>query len=55
MLLEELWVHGVAVPSRLSVTGCDGFGTLAEPYFGFSTFRLPVDAIGTRQSTGWLS
>ncbi|GAA3312026.1 LacI family DNA-binding transcriptional regulator [Arthrobacter ramosus] len=46
-VLEELRVQGIPIPGRLSVTGYDAFGTLAAPFFGFTSFRLPVEEIGT--------
>lgn len=45
-VLEELRVRGIPVPGQLSVTGYDAFGTLAAPFFGFTSFRLPVEEIG---------
>lgn len=45
-VLEELRIRNINVPERLSVTGYDGFGNLAEPLFGFTSFRLPVEEIG---------
>lgn len=45
-VLEELRVRGIPVPDRISVTGYDGFGYLAEPLFGFTSFRQPIEEIG---------
>ena len=45
-VLEELRVRGIPVPEQLSVTGYDAFGYLAESFFGFTSFRQPLDAIG---------
>lgn len=45
-VLEELRLRNVQVPERLSITGYDGFGNLAESLFGFTSFRLPVEEIG---------
>jgi LacI family transcriptional regulator, asc operon repressor len=46
-VLEALRVQSIPVPGQLSVTGYDGFGILAAPLFGFTSFRLPVEEIGT--------
>lgn len=46
-VLEELRVRGIPVPAQLSVTGYDSFGYLAEPFFGFTSFRQPIEQIGT--------
>jgi len=56
-ILEELRTRGVPVPERISVTGYDGFGYLAEPYFGFTSFRQPIAEIGTTavdRLVGWI-
>ncbi len=45
-VLEELRVRGVPVPEQVSVTGYDAFGYLAEPLFGFTSFRQPIEDIG---------
>ncbi len=45
-VLEELRVRGIPVPDQVSVTGYDGFGYLAEPFFGFTSFRQPIEQIG---------
>ncbi|MBT2497740.1 LacI family DNA-binding transcriptional regulator [Agromyces sp. ISL-38] len=45
-VLEELRVREIPVPEQISVTGYDGFGYLAEPLFGFTSFRQPIEEIG---------
>lgn len=45
-VLEELRIRGIPVPEQLSVTGYDAFGYLAEPLFGFTSFRQPINEIG---------
>ena len=44
-VLEALRVRGIAVPDQISVTGYDGIGDLASPYFGFTTYRQPMEAM----------
>ena len=46
-VLEELRIRNIPVPEQLSVTGYDGFGYLSEPLFGFTSFRQPIEQIGT--------
>jgi LacI family asc operon transcriptional repressor len=46
-VLEELRIRGIPVPEQLSVTGYDAFGYLAEPLFGFTSFRQPIEEIAT--------
>ena len=45
-VMEDLRIRNIPVPDRLSVTGYDGFGCLAEPLLGFTSFRQPVEKIG---------
>ncbi|MFJ6744056.1 LacI family DNA-binding transcriptional regulator [Streptomyces sp. NPDC091279] len=47
-LLEQFRMRGVAVPKMLSVTGSDGIGELTTPLIGLTSWRQPVDLIGTR-------
>ena len=46
-VLEELRIRDIPVPSQLSVTGYDAIGYLAEPLLGFTSFRQPIEQIGT--------
>lgn len=46
-VLNELRIRDIAVPGRLSVTGYDGIGQLAEPFLGLTTFRQPIAEMGT--------
>lgn len=43
--LEALRVRGLRAPEDLSVTGYDGFGELASPYLGLTSWRQPLPAI----------
>jgi len=45
-VLEFLRQRGDSTFARYSVTGYDGFGPLAAPYIGLSTFRKPIEEIG---------
>ncbi|MFL5999276.1 MAG: LacI family DNA-binding transcriptional regulator [Streptomyces sp.] len=44
--LEVLRRRGESAPEEYTVTGYDGFGPLATPYLGLTTFRQPVEEIG---------
>lgn len=46
--MDELRRRDVSVPQDVSVTGYDGFGPLASPYLGFTTYRQPLEEIGSR-------
>ncbi|MER7792840.1 LacI family DNA-binding transcriptional regulator [Streptomyces sp. NPDC097640] len=52
-VLEALRQRGQSAPEDCTVTGYDGFGPLATPYMGLTTFRQPVEEIG-RTSIGLL-
>lgn len=39
---------GVGVPSEVSVTGFDGVGAFAHPYFGLTTYRIPINVMAER-------
>lgn len=43
--LEALRVRGLKAPGDLSVTGYDGFGELASPFLGLTTWRQPLPTI----------
>lgn len=43
--LEALRARGLSAPQDLSVTGYDGFGELASPFIGLTTWRQPLPAI----------
>jgi DNA-binding LacI/PurR family transcriptional regulator len=45
-VLEVIREHGTEYLDRYSVTGYDGYGPLASPYIGLSTFRTPQEEIG---------
>ncbi len=45
-VLEVLRQRGQSTLDRYSVTGYDGFGPLAAPYLGLTTFRNPVEEMG---------
>ena len=45
-VLEILRQRGKSAPEDFAVTGYDGFGPLATPYLGLTTFRQPVEEIG---------
>ncbi len=45
-VLEFLRQLGESTVARFSVTGYDGFGPLAAPYIGLTTFRKPIEEIG---------
>ncbi|MBW9093072.1 LacI family DNA-binding transcriptional regulator [Microbacterium jejuense] len=45
-LLEVLRVEGSSALTRYSVTGYDGYGPLASPFLGLTTFRIPQEEIG---------
>ena len=47
-VMDELRRRDVCVPRDVSVTGYDGFGPLASPYLGFTTYRQPLEEIGFR-------
>lgn len=47
-VMDELRRRDVSVPQDVSVTGYDGFGPLASPYLGFTTYRQPLEEIGSR-------
>ncbi|BCW44748.1 LacI family transcriptional regulator [Arthrobacter sp. StoSoilB5] len=47
-VLEVLRQRGLSCPDDLSVTGYGGIGALAQPFFGFTSFRQPVDHIGAQ-------
>lgn len=47
-VMDELRKRDVSVPRDISVTGYDGFGMLASSYLGFTTYRQPLDEIGSR-------
>jgi DNA-binding LacI/PurR family transcriptional regulator len=44
--LEVLRQRGESAPEDYTVTGYDGFGPLATPYLGLTSFRQPVEDIG---------
>ena len=45
-VMEVLRLRGLEVPRDVSVTGYDGFGPLAAPYIGLTTFRVPIREMG---------
>lgn len=45
-VLEVFRIHGLKVPGDATVTGYDGFGPLAAPFLGLTTFRQPVEEMG---------
>jgi DNA-binding LacI/PurR family transcriptional regulator len=45
-LLEVLRQRGNSASADYAVTGYDGFGPLAAPYIGLTTFRNPIEEIG---------
>ncbi|MFJ9893526.1 LacI family DNA-binding transcriptional regulator [Streptomyces sp. NPDC091280] len=45
-VLEVLRQRGKSAPEDFAVTGFDGFGPLAAPYLGITTFRQPVEELG---------
>ncbi|WP_194285929.1 LacI family DNA-binding transcriptional regulator [Microbacterium foliorum] len=45
-VLEVLRAEGPAALEKYSVTGYDGYGPLASPYLGLSTFRIPQEEVG---------
>jgi DNA-binding LacI/PurR family transcriptional regulator len=45
-VLEVLRQRDQRAPDDFAVTGYDGFGPLAAPYLGLTTFRQPVEEIG---------
>lgn len=45
-VMEVLRLRGLEVPTDVSVTGYDGFGPLAAPYIGLTTFRVPIREMG---------
>jgi DNA-binding LacI/PurR family transcriptional regulator len=45
-VLEVLRRRDKVAPDDFAVTGYDGFGPLASPYLGLTTFRQPVEEIG---------
>ncbi|MFE2942057.1 LacI family DNA-binding transcriptional regulator [Streptomyces sp. NPDC059255] len=46
-LLEQLHLRGVSVPGDLSVTGYDGIGPLSTPLIGLTSWRQPIELIGS--------
>ncbi|MEU9340364.1 LacI family DNA-binding transcriptional regulator [Streptomyces sp. NPDC048278] len=47
-LMEQLRLRDVDVPGDLSVTGYDGIGELTTSLIGLTTWRQPIDLIGSR-------
>ena len=45
-VLQVLRDHGPGATERYSVTGYDGYGPLAAPYVGLTTFRTPQEEVG---------
>lgn len=45
-VLEVLRLRGRFAPEDVAVTGYDGIGPLAAPFFGLTTWRVPVKEIG---------
>jgi len=45
-VLEVLRLRGEAGLARYAVTGYDGYGPLAAPYLGLTTFRQPIEEMG---------
>lgn len=45
-VMEVLRLRGQSAPEDVSVTGYDGIGPLAAPFFGLTTLRVPVKEIG---------
>jgi DNA-binding LacI/PurR family transcriptional regulator len=45
-VLEVLRQRGGSALTDYSVTGYDGFGPLAAPYLGLTTFRTPIEEMG---------
>lgn len=45
-VMEVLRQLGRSTPEDMSVTGYDGIGPLAAPFFGLTTLRVPVKEIG---------
>jgi DNA-binding LacI/PurR family transcriptional regulator len=45
-LLEVLRQRGNSASADYAVTGYDGFGPLAAPYIGLTTFRNPIEEVG---------
>jgi len=45
-VLETLREAGLSAPEDVTVTGYDGFGPLAAPFLGLTTFRQPIEEIG---------
>jgi DNA-binding LacI/PurR family transcriptional regulator len=45
-VLEALRSRGSGASERYSVTGYDGYGPLASPYIGLTTFRTPQEEVG---------
>lgn len=45
-VLEALRSRGPVAAARYSVTGYDGYGPLASPYIGLTTFRTPQEEVG---------
>jgi DNA-binding LacI/PurR family transcriptional regulator len=45
-VLEALRQAGLSAPEDVTVTGYDGFGPLAAPFLGLTTFRQPIEEIG---------
>jgi DNA-binding LacI/PurR family transcriptional regulator len=44
--MEALRLQGFSAPEDMTITGFDGIGPLAAPFFGLSTYRVPVAEIG---------
>ncbi|TPF85326.1 LacI family transcriptional regulator [Bifidobacterium sp. UTCIF-37] len=47
-VMEELRRRGLLVPRDISVTGYDGFPPLSASLLGLSTYRQPLEEIGSR-------
>jgi DNA-binding LacI/PurR family transcriptional regulator len=45
-VLEILRLNGPSALARYAVTGYDGYGPLAAPFIGLSTFRQPIEEMG---------
>lgn len=45
-VLEVLRLRGENEPTHHAVTGYDGYGPLAAPYIGLTTFRQPIEEMG---------
>jgi DNA-binding LacI/PurR family transcriptional regulator len=45
-VLEILRLEGAATMERYAVTGYDGYGPLAAPFIGLTTFRQPIEEMG---------